>query len=81
LFTRHDLVDTIVRHLRPPRKEAAAPRLSPDGPIGRLFLTESDIKKRLLTGGGTRLTIPPDAIISPLAADWLVLKGVTVVRE
>jgi hypothetical protein len=39
-----------------------------------------DIKKRL-TAGQTRLTLPADAIVSPLASDWLVLKGITVVRE
>jgi len=27
-----------------------------------------------------RLTIPKDAIVSPLALDWLALKGVRIVR-
>jgi hypothetical protein len=43
-------------------------------------LTEAVIKKAL-TPGGRRLTIPRNAIISPLASDWLALKGIEIVRE
>jgi len=57
-----------------------SPAQPPPGPRGRLFVTELDIKKRL-TAGQTRLTLPADAIVSPLAADWLVLKGITVVYQ
>lgn len=51
-----------------------------EGPKGKVFLSEYDIKKRL-TGGGGPLTIPKDAIISPQAADWLTLKGIKIIRE
>lgn len=54
--------------------------LPPPGPIGKLFLSEYDLRKRL-TPGTTRLTIPKGAIVSPLAQDWLTLKGIEVVRE
>ena len=50
------------------------------GPVGRPFLSEYDIKKRL-TPGGMRLTIPGNAILSPLVADWLTLRGIEVIRE
>ena len=50
------------------------------GPVGRLFLSEYDIKKRL-TPGGLSLTIPGNAILSPLVADWLTLRGIEVIRE
>lgn len=95
MFTRNDLVDAIVSHLTAgvsraaPAKEPAAAvshnRLSPAGPKGRRFLSEFDIKRRLtsdgLTGKRPRLTLAPDEIVSPLAVDWLVLKGVEIVRE
>ena len=47
---------------------------------GRPFLTEYDIKKAL-TPGALVLTIPRDAIVSPLAEDWLALKGVVIARS
>lgn len=78
MLRREDLLDAIFAHLAktaPARKDPV-----PTGPKGRLFLSEYDIKKRL-TPGGTRLTIPKDAIVSPLAQDWLTLKGISVVRE
>lgn len=47
---------------------------------GRAFLTEYDIKKAL-TPGAQLLTIPKDAIVSPLAQEWLDFQGITVVRK
>ncbi len=47
---------------------------------GRRFLTEYEIKEAL-TPNMKRLTIPKDAIVSPLAEDWLVLKGIRIVRS
>ena len=46
---------------------------------GRIFLSEYEIKKLLQTG--EILKIPASAILSPLAQDWLALKGVKIVRE
>lgn len=57
----------------------AAPGWVPTGPPGRPFLSEYEIKKRL-TPGDVRLTIPENAIISPLVADWLTLRGIEIVR-
>ena len=74
------MVDAIFAHLAKAAPVEVRKDPAPKGPKGRLFLSEYDIKKRL-TGGGTRLTIPKDAIVSPLAQDWLTLKGIAVVRE
>ena len=85
MLTRDDLIDLIMRHLAlsptgkvPSRQEKAG--LAPMLPRGRLFLSEHEIKKRL-TPQGQHLKIPLDAILSPLACDWLVLKGIKIVRE
>ncbi len=78
MLTRDDLIDIIVAGLAK-AKPAATTWLS-TGPIGRLFLSEHDIKKRL-TPGGLRLTIPGNAILSPLVSDWLTLRGIEVIRE
>lgn len=91
MLTRDDLIDILVAGLakampalvifRPP---AAAGRggsaLPKPGPNGKLFVSEYDIKKRL-TAGARRLTLPLGAIVSPLASDWLTLRGIEIVRE
>lgn len=76
MLRREDLIDAIFSHL----ERTAEKKPASTGPKGRLFLSEYDIKKRL-TADGTRLTIPKDAIVSPLAQDWLTLRGIAVVRE
>jgi hypothetical protein len=90
MLTRDDLIDLLVAGLNGPAaapspppagKGPARPRgLPPPGPAGRPFLTERDIKKRL-TGGGKRLTIPKNSILSPLALEWLTLEGIEIARE
>lgn len=63
----------------PPVAKAKPSGLPPPGPKGRAFWSEYEIKKAL-TGGGKRLTLPADAIVSPLASDWLTLRGIEIVR-
>ncbi len=82
MFTRNDLIDVVMRHL-----SAALPADKEEGrahppmlPKGRPFLSEREIKKRL-TPPAQELTIPKEAILSPLATDWLVLEGIRVIRE
>jgi hypothetical protein len=81
MLTRDDLIDIIVAGLAKATPATAVARLwNRSGPEGRLFLSEYDIKKRL-TPGGLRLTIPGNAILSPLVTDWLTLRGIEVIRE
>jgi hypothetical protein len=92
MLTRDDLIDLLVAGLAKagpatavsPAPEKAGGRaagsLPPKGPVGRLFVSEYDIKKRL-TASGKRLTIPKNSIISPLAAEFLILQGIEIVRE
>ena len=82
MLTRDDLIDLIMEGLRPLSAASPAPAPVPAGAKsvgGRLFLSEYDIKKRVTPA--QTLTIPKDAIISPLATDWLVLKGVKIIRQ
>jgi hypothetical protein len=83
MLTRDDLVDAILRGLGPPVAEKGAPAARPKAlPAvrGRPFLTERDVKGSL-TPLARELTIPKDAIVSPLALDWLALKGIEIVRK
>lgn len=77
MLTRDDLVDLIMAHLGAAPKAEKARR---DEPCGRVFLSEREIKKRLIPGED-RLRIPKEAILSPLASDWLVLGGIKIIRE
>lgn len=87
MLTRDDLIDILVAGLAKARPAsavpgAAAPRkgMTKEGPAGRTFLSEHDIKKRL-TPADKRLTIPKDSIVSPLALEWLTLRGIDIIRE
>lgn len=77
MLTREDLVDLLMEHLRAKPGKAMARMHAPQG---RIFLAEHEIKK-MLTPGSRQLTIPRDAILSPLACDWLVLQGIKIIRE
>lgn len=93
MLTRDDLIDMIIAGLAKAKPATAAPvpaapppvprarpsGLPPPGPKGRTFWSEYEIKKAL-TPGGKRLTLPADAIVSPLASDWLTLRGIEIVR-
>lgn len=77
MFTQDDLIDLLMSHLNPAKAEQGA-SLKPLS--GRTFVTEYEIKKRL-TGGARSLTLAKDVIVSPLAADWLILNGIEIIRE
>jgi hypothetical protein len=72
----------------PPRPAAAEPKARPPSSPwpaapsgkGRVFLSEYHVRKAL-TPGSRDLTIPKDAIVSPLALEWLALQGVRIVRS
>ena len=75
MWTRNDLVDWLMERLAPSAAAVKAP-----GPKKKVFLSEYEIK-RMLTPLSQHLKIPKEAILSPLAVDWLTLKGIKVVRE
>lgn len=73
-----DIKDALLRRLAP---WGAASAVVPEEPPkrGRLFLSEYDIR-RALTPGSLTLTIAKDAIVSPLALEWLALSGIRIIR-
>lgn len=96
MLTRDDLIDIIVERLQragggahpAPAARPAAPS-APPAPVrrrldeevrGRQFLSEYDIRKQL-TGNSQELRISKNAIISPLAEDWLTLRRIKIIRE
>ena len=93
MLTKDDLIDIIMERLGragggAPPAPAARP-LPPPAPArrkldeevrGRQFLSEYDIRKQL-TGNSQELKISKNAIISPLAEDWLTLRRIKIIRE
>jgi hypothetical protein len=95
MLTRDDFIDIVMERLSMAGNAfadacqpggAAAPPAVPgrsrldDEMRGRKFLSEYDIRKQL-TASPQELRIPGDAIISPLAVDWLTLQRIKIVRE
>lgn len=85
MLNRDDLVDIVLERLSTGPRSVPAPRSSETGRLsrqiqGRNFLSEYDIKKKL-TCNSQELTIPKNAILSPLAVDWLALRRIRIVRE
>lgn len=85
-----DITDAFLRALGPAPAPRAAPSPAPPKPAspwpappsgkGRLFLSEYHVRKAL-TPGSLDLKIPKDAIVSPLALEWLALKGIRIIRS
>lgn len=86
MYTRNDILDAFRRRLASPEKPkhpaAKGPKkLPPLPPLPRReFVTEYMVKKAL-TLDARSLTIAKDAILSPLAQDWLALREIRILRS
>ena len=78
MVSADDLVD-IVWESRDEACLVPTASAEPTARVGRLFLSEYEIKK-MITQDKT-LRVPENAILSPLALDWLFLDGIKVIRE
>jgi len=80
VLTQDDLVELIVSHLLKAGGGAQARPQKAPAPRGRRFISEYELR-RMIAPGASRVLVPKDAIVSPMALDWLVLKGIAVERE
>jgi hypothetical protein len=80
MFKQDDLIDAIMESLSNGTPSTSPGTRSPAPPVRRLFLSEYDVRRRLTANPGD-LRIPKGAIVSPLALDWLSLKGIRIVEE
>ncbi len=74
-----DLADILWEHLRQSVPEQSVPCKTLPSRKGRQFLSEYEIKRMI--GPDKILKVQGNAIVSPLALDWLSLKGIKIVRE
>ncbi len=89
MLTRGDIADALYERLFRDRPGEAYARGTGDtirhgvpkkAPAKKVFLSDWEIR-RLVKPGQKRLSVPANAIVSPLSLDWLDYNGVEIVRE
>jgi hypothetical protein len=88
MLTRGDIADALYERLFRGRAEEAASRRTgdavrhgvPEAPAKKVFLSDWELR-RMMKPGQKRLAVPRNAIVSPLAMDWLDYNGVEITRE
>lgn len=81
MLTRGDIADALYERLfrdRPGEAPARPTKKAP--PAKKAFLSDWELR-RMMKPGQKRLAVPANAIVSPLALDWLDYNGVEIVRE
>lgn len=73
-----DLVDTIMESLF--NKKGSDLKEPRSAPAQKVFLSEYEIK-RMLVQGAKELKVPANSIVSPLAMEWLEMRGIKITRE
>ena len=80
MLTKGDIEDAIMRRLRKEEGLSPAQARKKVPELGcKVFLSDWELR-RLMPPGGRKITVPANAIISPLSADWLDYEGVEIVR-
>ena len=80
MLTKGAVEDLILQHLRPGPGGTALPLKKVPEIKRRVFLSDWQLR-RVYKAGAKTVTVPANAIISPLSLDWLDYNGVTVIRE
>ena len=81
MLTKGAVEDLIMAHLsRQAGESAAAARQKAAPPARRVFLSDWELRK-LCRPGDRTLTVPANAILSPLSLDWIEYNGVKIVRQ
>jgi len=79
MLTKGALEDLIMEHLRP--APGAAPAVRKVRELKkRVFLSDWELR-RLYKAGDRTVSVPANAILSPLSLDWLDYDGITVLRS
>ena len=80
MLTKGAIEDLIAEHLFRRKPGGAAPAAKKVPELKKkLFLSDFELKKKLAPGARS-LSVPANAIISPLALDWLDYNGIRIIR-
>lgn len=81
MLTRGDIADALYERLfRGKSGEAPARAAGKAPPAKKIFLSDWELR-RMMKPGQKKLVVPRNAIVSPLAMDWLDYNGVEITRE
>lgn len=78
MLTKGAIEDLISEHLRPSPGAASAARKVPELKK-KVFISDWELR-RLRRPGDRTVSVPANAILSPLSLDWLDYDGVKVLR-
>lgn len=79
MLTKGAIEDLIMQHLSPVGR-AAPPAVKNAQAAGkRVFISDWELRRSYKPGSRT-VTVPANAIISPLSIDWLDFGGIAVIR-
>jgi hypothetical protein len=80
MLTKGAVEDLICEHLSRADRGSLAPVGKKPVPARKIFISDWELR-RLYKPGSRGLTVPANAILSPLSLDWLDYNGVKVVRN
>lgn len=81
MLTKGAVEDLIMEHLSRRDGGSAAPARRKAGPpVRKVFLSDWELR-RLCRPGDRTVTVPANAILSPLSLDWIEYNGVKIVRQ
>ncbi len=81
MLTKSHIEDLLMRHLSDDKNQAAVPaRRKVPELKKKVFISDLELRRALAPGGRT-ISVPSNAIISPLAADWLEYDGIEIIRS
>jgi len=80
MLTKGAIEDLIVHHLSRTAPGGAGAPDKAAAPVRKVFVSDWELR-RLYKAGARSVTVPANAIISPLSLDWLDYNGVKVLRS
>ena len=78
MLTKGAIEDLIVQHLS--RTSTGGSGAPAKAPARKVFVSDWELR-RLYKAGARSVTVPANAIISPLSLDWLDYNGVKILRN
>lgn len=80
MLTKGAIEDLIVQHLSRTSSGGAGVPAKAAAPARKVFVSDWELR-RLYKAGARSVTVPANAIISPLSLDWLDYNGVKILRN